>query len=110
MAGLTADQIIERIANVNGVKPTVMRQEIEQVLQNMVADTAQPHCVKLADLFPNGKPTVDELVVALEYELYDAMMPMFPGWEWDGEGYQNIGLLDRNSSWHNGNPGENPFE
>ena len=97
MAGLAADQIIERIANANGVEPAVMRRQIEQALQNIIADTTQPHSIMLADLFPGGKPTVDELVVTLEYELYDVMMPIFPGWEWDGEGYRNIGLLGRNS-------------
>lgn len=71
------------------------RQQIEQVLQNIIADTPQPHSFMLADLFPGGKPTVDELVIALEYELYDAMMPRFPGWEWDGEGYRNITLLGK---------------
>ena len=95
MVGLTADQIIERIANANGVEPPVMRQQIEQALQNIIADTSQPHSVMLKDLFPGGKPTVDELVVALEYELYDAMMPRFPGWEWDGEGYRNIRLFKK---------------
>ncbi len=92
MAGFTADQIIERIANANGVNPAVMRQQIELALRNINADTNQPHSFMLAELFPDGKPTVDELVVALEYELYDAMMPVFPGWEWDGEGYRNIRL------------------
>ena len=92
MAGFTADQIIERIANANGVNPAVMRQQIELALRNINADTNQPHSFMLAELFPDGKPTVDELVVALEYELYDAMMPEFPGWEWDGEGYRNIRL------------------
>ena len=92
MAGFTANQIIERIANANGVNPTVMRQQIELALRNINADTNQPHSFMLAELFPDGKPTVDELVVALEYELYDAMMPVFPGWEWDGEGYRNIRL------------------
>lgn len=98
MAGLTADQIIERIANTNGVEPAVMRQQIEQALQNIIADTTQPHSFMLADLFPGGKPTVDELVVALEYELYDAMMPRFPGWVWDGEGYWNAELFEKSSS------------
>lgn len=98
MAGLTADQIIERIANANGVDPAVMRQQIEQALQNLIADTTQPHFFMLSDLFPGGKPTVDELVTALEYELYDAMMPRFPGWEWDGEGYRNIRLIGKNSN------------
>lgn len=92
MAGFTANQIIERIANANGVNPAVMRQQIELALRNINADTNQPHSFMLAELFPDGKPTVDELVVALEYELYDAMMPVFPGWEWDGEGYRNIRL------------------
>ena len=92
MAGLTADQIIERIANANGTEPTAMRQMIEQALSRIIADTTQPHAFMLADLFPGGKPTVDELVVALEYELYDNLMPKFPGWEWDGEGYWNTKL------------------
>lgn len=95
MAGLTADQIIERIANANGVEPPAMRQQIEQALQNIITDTSQPHSFMLKDLFRDGKPTVNELVVALEYELYDAMMPRFPGWEWDGEGYRNIRLFKK---------------
>lgn len=90
MVELTAEQIIERIANANGVHPVLMRQRIEQALQNIIADTTQPHPFMLADLFPCGNPTVDELVVALESELYDAMMPALPGWEWDGKGYRNI--------------------
>lgn len=89
MVGLTAEQIIERIANANGAEPEVMRRKIEQALQNIIADTTQPHCYMLADLFPGGKPTTEELVVALEYDLYNAMMPTFPGWEWDGDGYRN---------------------
>lgn len=92
MAGLTAEQIIERIAYANGAEPAVMRQQIDQTLQNMIADRTQPHSFMLADPFPGGKPTFDALVVALEYELYDAMMPKFPGWEWDGEGYRNLRL------------------
>ena len=97
MAGLTADQIIERIANANGIKPSVMRKQMEHALQNILADTAHPHSFMLADLFPGGKPTVDELVIALEYELYDAMMPTLPGWKWDGAGYQNIRFSGRGS-------------
>jgi len=95
MAGLTADQIIERIANANGIEPAVMRQQLEQALVNIIADPTQPHCFMLTDLFPGGNPTVDEFVVALEYELYDAMMPQFPGWQWDGEGYRNIRLFGK---------------
>jgi len=95
MTGLTADQIIERIANANGAEPAVMRQQIEQALQNIIADTTQPHSFMLADLFPDGKPTVNEFVVALEYALYDAMMPIFPGWKWDGEGYRNIRMSEK---------------
>lgn len=79
MAELTADQIIERIAN--GVEPAVMRRQIEQAVQNIIDDKTQPYSVMLSDLFPGGKPTLDELVCALEYELYAAMMPRFPGWE-----------------------------
>ena len=92
MAGLSADQIIERIANANGIEPTVMRRKIEKALQNIIADTTQPHSNMLKELFTDRKLTVDELVIALEYELYHAMMPKFPGWEWDGEGYRNIWL------------------
>ena len=76
MAKLTADQIIERIANANGIAPAVMRQQIAQTLQNVIADTTQPHSFMLADLFPGGKPTVDEFVIALEHELYSAMIPI----------------------------------
>lgn len=43
MAELTANQIIERIANANGVEPAVMRQQMEQALRNTIADTTQPH-------------------------------------------------------------------
>ena len=93
MAGLTADQIVELIANANGIEPAVIRQQIEQALQNIIADTTQPHSFMLASLFPGGKPTVEELVVSLEYELYDAMMPKIPGWEWNGEGYWNTRLM-----------------
>ncbi len=64
MVELTAEQIIERIANANGVHPALMRQRIERALQNIIADTTQPHPFMLADLFPHGNPTVDELVVA----------------------------------------------
>ena len=83
------------IDNANGAEPEEMRQQIEQALQNIIADTTQPHAFILADLCPGGEPTVDEMVTALEHELYDAMMPRFPGWEWDGEGYRNIGLLEK---------------
>ncbi len=75
MARSTADQIIERIAIANGTEPAVMRQQIDQAFQNIIADTTQPHSFMLADMFPGIKPTVDELVIALEYELYDAMIP-----------------------------------
>lgn len=88
-----ANQIIERIANANGVEPAAMRQQIAQALQNIIADTSQPHSFMLADLFPGGRPTVDELVVALEHDLYDTMIPRFPGWEWDGEGYRKTTLF-----------------
>lgn len=90
MARLSADQIIERIANANDMQPEVLRKQIEKACQNILSDNARVHCVMLADLFPAGNPTVDELVVALEYELYDAMMPRFAGWEWDGEGYRRV--------------------
>ena len=79
MAGLTADQIIARIANANGIEPAVMRQQIEQTLQDIIVDTTQPHSYMLADLFPGGKPTVDEFVTLLENELHDAMMTRFLG-------------------------------
>lgn len=95
MAGLTADQIIERIANANGTEPTVMRQQIEQAFHHIIDDTTQPHSAILSDLFHGGTPTVDELIVALEYILYEAMMPDFPGWAWDGEGYRNTRLFEK---------------
>ena len=81
MSRPTADQIIGRIANANGVRPELMRGYIENVLQELITDTADPYSLMLADLFPGGPPTVDELVEALEYELYETMMPIFPGWE-----------------------------
>ena len=92
MAGLTAEQIIESIANDNGVTPEAMRQQIELALQNIWQDKSQPHSHMLQALFPNGKPSTEELVVALEYDLYDALIPKFPGWEWDGCGYWNTSL------------------
>lgn len=95
MTKLTADQIIERIANANGTEPKIMRQQIEWAFETILMDTTQPHCTMLADLFPGGSPTVDEFVVVLEYELYNTMIPMFPGWEWDGVGYRNIRLLGK---------------
>ena len=94
MAGLTAEQIIERIANANGVKPEVMRQHIEQALDSIIQDTTQPHSFMLVELLSCDKPTVEELVVALESELYETMMPILPGWEWDGQGYRNTGSLN----------------
>ena len=93
MEGLTADQIIERFANANGTEPAQIRQQIEQTLQNIITVTAQPDCFMMAHLFSDDKPTTDELIVALEYELYNVMMPSFPGWTWDEEGYQNNHLL-----------------
>ena len=95
MSGLTADQIIERIANANDTEPSVMRQRIELALQKMIADASRPHSFMLKDLFPNSKPAVDALVVALEYELYDAMMPILPGWERIGGGYRNVSQFKR---------------
>lgn len=96
MTKLTADQIIERIANANGAEPEVIRQQIEQALQNIIADTARLHSYMLADLFPNGKPTVEDLVVMLEHELYATLMPDLPGWKWDGEGYRNMDYAQGN--------------
>lgn len=90
MAGLAAEQIIERIANANGAEPAVIRRKIEQFLLNIAADTAHPHPFLSAATLSGSKPDTDELVAALEYELYDAMMPVYPGWKWDGEGYRNI--------------------
>ena len=81
MAGLTADQIVKRIANANGAEPEVMRKRIEQVIEKIVADT--------------GTPMADDLIIALEHELYNALMPQFPGWEWDGEGYRNIRMNEK---------------
>ena len=95
MAGLTANQIIERIANANGAEPEVMRQQIQQAIQNIIDDTTQPHSSMLTELFLGRKPTVDELVVALEHELYDAMMPEYSDWEWDRDGYRNIRVREK---------------
>ena len=94
MAGLTADQIIERIANANGIEPVEMRKQIKHALRKIIADASRPHSFMLAELFP-GNPTEDELIVALEHELYSTLMPQFPGWEWDGEGYWNTGLYGK---------------
>ena len=90
-----ASQIIERIANANGMSPEGLRNQIDAALTRIVGDTSLPHGVMLGRLFPHGRPTTDEFVVALEYELYDAMMPKYEGWEWDGAGYRNIALYGR---------------
>ena len=70
-----ADQIIERIAKARGVDAAVMRQQIEDSLQNIIADTTQPHSIMLRDLFPYGMPTVDEFVVLMEDSLYNTLVP-----------------------------------
>jgi len=93
-----ADQIIERIANANGTSPDVMRRQIDAALENIMRDTSQPHGFMMEDLFPDGRPTTDEFVVALEQELYDSMMPEYEGWKWDGAGYRNIVLFGRKKS------------
>lgn len=90
-----ADQIIERIANANGTSPEVMRSQINAALENIVRDPSQSRGFKLNDLFPDGRPTMDEIVVALEQKLYDSMIPQYAGWEWDGTGYKNIALLGK---------------
>ncbi len=90
-----ADQIIERIAKANGTSPEIMRSQIDAALEHIVRDTSQPHWFMMEDLFPNGRPTTDEFVIALEQELYDSMMPEYVGWEWDGAGYRNIALFGR---------------
>lgn len=82
-----ADQIIQRIADANGVDPSIMRLQIEEALKNILGDFTQPHSFMLADLFPGGAPTVDELVVMLEFELYATMMPGAPGWEAEEESF-----------------------
>ncbi len=87
-----ADQIIGRIANANNTSPEVMRSQIDASLDKIVRDTSQPQGLMLNDLFPDGTPTTDEFVVALEQELYDSMIPKYAGWEWDGVGYRNIAL------------------
>ena len=89
MTDLTADQIVERIANANETTPEIMRQKVENVIQSILTDMPQS---LLADTFSGQKPSVDELVVALEHRLYDILMPTFPGWVWDGDGYRNIEL------------------
>ena len=81
MAGFTAEQILKRIADANGVDPADMRQQIEEALQNIAADSSQPHSYMLRDMFPNGRPTVDEFVVALELELYNNLMPKASWWD-----------------------------
>jgi len=93
-----ADRIIASIANANNTTPEVMRSQIDAALEKIVRDTSQPQGRMLNDLFPNGRPTTDEFVVALERELYDSMIPKYEGWEWDGVGYRNIALLGRLSS------------
>ncbi len=85
-----ANQIIGRIANANNTSPEVMRSQIDAALEKIVGDTSQPHGLMMSDLFPDGRPATDEFVVALEQELYDSMIPKYPGWEWDGVGYRNI--------------------
>lgn len=70
-----AQKIIERIAKANGTTPEVMRSQIEAALEKISEDTSQPHGFMLAELFPDGKPTTDEFVVALEQELYGFLMP-----------------------------------
>lgn len=72
-----------------------MRSQIDEALENIVGDTSGPHRFMLENLFPDGRPTTDEFVIALEHELYDSMMPKYAGWEWDGVGYRNIALLGR---------------
>jgi len=69
-----ASQIPERIARANSMSPEIMRSQIDTALENIMRDTSQPHGFMLKDLFPNGKPTTDEFVVALEYVLYDFML------------------------------------
>ena len=96
MSGTTADQIVERIANANCTEPSAMRQRIEQYFVDMLGDPAGPYASVVAELSPGGKPDVDALVVALEDTLYDAMIPSFPGWEWDGSGYRNIRFIGKN--------------
>lgn len=90
-----ACQIIERIANANGISPEALRLQMDAALDRIVGDTSHPHGGMLEDLFPDGRPTTDEFVVALEYALYDFMIPQYEGWEWDGAGYRNIALLGR---------------
>ena len=92
MTDLTADQIVERIANANETKPAIMRQKVENVIQSILTDMPQSQTALLADTFSGQKPSVDELIVALEHWLYDILMPTFPGWVWDGDGYRNIEL------------------
>ena len=93
MSGLTADQIIQRIANANGLEPVEIRDRIKQTLWTIIANTTQHRSVSLADLSNGGEFPFDQFVVILEHELYKMMMPKIPGWEWDGDGYRNIRLL-----------------
>lgn len=93
-----ADRIIASIANANNTTPKVMQSQIDAALDRIARNTSQPQGRMLNDLFPNGRPTTDEFVVALERELYDSMIPKYEGWEWDGVGYRNIALPGRLSS------------
>ena len=95
MTELTATQIIACIAYSNDVEPELIRRQIEESLQKIWQDKSHPHSVMLANLFPKGRPTTDEFIAAFQQELYDAMMPRFPDWEWDGAGYRNIRLLGK---------------
>jgi len=81
MAELSAEQIVERIANANGVEPHKMQRKIEASLQKMLCDPLHPYYSLVAELFPNENPSLEELIVEMQYELYEELLPTFPGWE-----------------------------
>ena len=80
MTEFTAEQILERIANMNGVTPAEMLPKVEEALWNMIL------------VSDRTKHTLEEWIVIKENDLYDVLMPVIPGWEWDGDGYRNLAL------------------
>ena len=95
MAELSAVQIVERIANANGTEPNQMRKQIEENLQNMISNPGNPYFSLVAELFPDEMPSMDELIVEMQYELYEELLPTFPGWKWDGEGYRRCSPFEK---------------
>lgn len=90
MTGATADQIVQRIANVNRVEYAVIRPQVEQNIHRIMSALPQDYSELLETLYPDRTPTMDELIYILEFELYEIMIPKHPGWEWIGYGYRRI--------------------